>query len=130
MMVGFLFSMKLIMVAFAMVSFGFSATLQYSVQLGIGIFGFIAVIFLYMGVTAAIVHECFSLIYKIPDQTMRWIGAQGAGGDEGGKVKSLKGSVEHGAGVGKQAMGAGLSIAKKGGGGGGGGGGKGGGVKV
>lgn len=123
MIMGFLFSMKLIIVAFTMITFGFLATLQFSVQLGIGLFGFIAVIFLYMGVVTAVIHECFSLIYKIPDQAMRWIGAQGSGADEMSKVKGLKGSVEHGAGIGKSVMSSGISIAKKaktsGGGGGG-----------
>lgn len=121
MIVGFLFSVKLILVAFTMISFGFGATLQYSVQLGIGLFGCIAVIFLYTGIATAVVHECFSLIYKVPDKTMGWIGASGGGGDEGSKVKGLRGSVEAGAKVGKQAMSGLLGVAggmNKGGGGG------------
>lgn len=114
MVIGFLFAMKLILVAFAMLSFGFGATMQYSVRLGIGIFGFIAVIMLYMGVALVIVHECFSLIYKVPDQTMRWIGAQGAGGDEGSKVKGVKGSVEKTGAIGSKLMSGSMSGLSKG----------------
>lgn len=126
MIVGFLFAMKLVLVVFAMLSFGFGATMQYSVKLGIGVFGFIAVIMLYTGMAAAVVHECFSLIYKLPDKCMKWIGVQGGGGDEGGKVKALRGSVEKGAGVGQKAMSGTMGAAQsmtgvgKGGGGGGG----------
>ncbi|MCS5708335.1 DotA/TraY family protein [Candidatus Berkiella cookevillensis] len=127
MIVGFIFSVKLILVAFTMISFGFGATLQYSVQLGIGLFGCIAVLFLYMGIATAVVHECFSLIYKVPDKTLAWINAGGGGHDEGSKVKALRGSTEAGAKVGQKAMsgllGAAGSLSKSTGGGGKGGGG-------
>tara|TARA_R110002110_G_scaffold33533_1_gene114814 strand:- start:129366 stop:131600 length:2235 start_codon:yes stop_codon:yes gene_type:complete len=112
MILGFLLSVKLLMVAFTMLNYGFGATIKGSLQLGaIGLFGPVAIFTLYVGVAIALVHECFTLVYKLPDQVMRWIGSSSGGGDEMGKVKGMQGSVDKGAGVGKGAMSGGLKIA-------------------
>jgi len=105
MILGFLFSVKLLMVAFAMLNYGFASTIESSLRLGsIGLFGPVAIFTLYVGLAIAIVHECFSLIYKLPDQALRWIGSSSGGGDEMSKVKGMQGSIDKGAGIGKGAM--------------------------
>lgn len=113
MVLGFLLSVKLLMVAFAMLNYGFASSIESSLRLNtIGLFGPVAIFTLYVGLAIAIVHECFSLIYKLPDQVLRWIGSNsGGGGDEMSKVKGMQGSIDKGAGIGKGGMSGALKFA-------------------
>lgn len=104
MVLGFLFSVKLLFVAFAMLNFGFNATISIATAENRALFASIAVFTLYVGLCIALVHECFTLIYKVPDQVLRWIGSSSGGGDEMSKVKGVKGSYEKGANVSKGIM--------------------------
>lgn len=115
MILGFVLAIKLLMVAIQMLNFGFWSTLMDSTggANGMGFFALIAVILMYTSIAIGLVHEAFSLIYMIPNQALRWMGAGGEGDDAGGKAKELKGSVEKGAGMGAGMMKSGLSSAQK-----------------
>lgn len=104
MIVGFLFSVKLLYVAFAMLNYGFMSTIMASTANNRALFASIAVFTMYVGLCIALVHECFTLIYKVPDQVLRWIGSSSGGGDEMSKVKGVKGSFDKGAGISKGVM--------------------------
>ncbi len=112
MVLGFLLSVKLLMVASAMLNYGFASTINSSLRVDtIGLFGPVAIFTLYVGLAVAIVHECFSLIYKLPDQVLRWIGSNSGGGDEMSKVKGMQGSIDKGSGIGKGGMSGALKFA-------------------
>ena len=91
MVIGFVTSAKLVSAAIAMVNFGFSGAVTASTN-GIGLFGCIALIFIYCGLVVAIIHECFSLIHVLPDKIMRWIG--GSAERSGDSVKSQVGEIK------------------------------------
>lgn len=111
MMLGFIFGMKLLNVAIGMLNFGFASTLTMSIAGGVGLFGFVSIIILYVGLATALVHEAFSLIYVLPDKVLRWMGGQGEGVDVGGQAKELSGAVDKGAAMGAKGMKKGLSFA-------------------
>src|SRR5690606_13266352 len=75
MVIGFAVACRLVEVAIGMVNFGFNAAVDASTGT-IGIFGCIALLCLYGGLCIGIIHECFSLVYVLPDKITRWIGGQ------------------------------------------------------
>jgi len=118
MVIGFVIAVKLASVAITMVNFGFTATVKAATG-NIGIFGCIALLCLYGGLCIGIIHECFSLVYVLPDKITRWIGGQ-AESSAAGIEKQLgeaKGSVEKGAEIGgglmKSTAGAASKVAKQ-----------------
>ncbi len=123
MIMGYILATEFLIVAIGMLNFGFAGTLKASISMGFGIFGFIALLMLYTGIAIAMVHEAFSLIYVLPDKTLRWMGGTPESTEVGGQVKGLESSVDKGTGLGKGMMKGALSSAqgmtKKGGGGGG-----------
>jgi len=106
MIVGFIFAIKLLSVAIGILNFGFWSTLVASTgaSSGIGIFGVIAVVFIYVGIAVGFVHEAFSLIYQLPNKVLRWMGGGPEGDEAGSHVKELKGSVQKGGGYSKSIM--------------------------
>lgn len=106
MIVGFIFAIKLLSVAIGILNFGFWSTLIASTgaSSGIGIFGLIAVIFMYVAIAVGLVHEAFSLIYQLPNKVLRWMGGGPEGDEAGSHVKELKGSVQKGGGYSKSIM--------------------------
>jgi conjugal transfer/type IV secretion protein DotA/TraY len=106
MILGFIFAQKLLMVAISMLNFGFSGALQMSVagNGAVGPFGFVAILMMYSGIAVALVHECFSLIYVLPDKVLRWMGAGGESTEAGQHAKEMEGAHDKGAAVGKGAM--------------------------
>ena len=115
MIVGFVFAAKLLMVAVAMLNYGFENILNHTI-LGLGLFGSIAVIILYAGILISIVHEAFSLIYVLPEKALRWMGASGDGVDIASKLQKVEGAVDAGAktsmGVAKGATSAAMKLSK------------------
>lgn len=131
MIVGFVLAIQLLSVAIHMLNFGFWTTLaasvgasnplapstggyvlnaSHSVVTGVGVFGLIAVIFIYAAVAMILVHESFSLIYVVPNKVLRWLGASPEEGmDVASKIKEAKGAVQKGAALGKSGMTATLS---------------------
>jgi len=95
MVIGFVAAIKLAGAVINMVNFGFNATVQAS-TVGIGIFGAIALIAIYAGLVIAIIHECFSLIYIIPDKILRWISGQAEHSAVKQQVQEVKQSVDKG----------------------------------
>lgn len=112
MILGFILATKFLIVAIGMLNFSFAATLKASISMGFGIFGFIALILVYTGLAVALVHEAFSLIYLLPDKTLRWMGGTPESTDVGQHVKGLEGSVDKGTGIGKGLMKGGLTKAQ------------------
>lgn len=110
MVVGFVASIFLVRTIVEMINFGFAATVENSIS-GIGIFGVLGLIALYGGLILAIVQECFSLIYVIPDKVMRWIGGQVEHSQVGQDVKGLEKDVEKGAEMGGKLMKGGAAAA-------------------
>ncbi len=96
MVIGFIGATLLVRTVIEMINYGFSATLDASVA-GVGLFGLIAVIALYGGLVLAVVHECFSLVYVLPDKILRWIGGQAEQSSVAGQVKELEKSTQKGA---------------------------------
>lgn len=104
MILGFIFAQKLLMVGIGMLNFGFAGTIQMSLTNGVGLFGFITLLVLYAGIAISLVHEAFSLIYILPDKTLRWMGIAGEGSEAGAQTREIEGSMDKGAGVGKGLM--------------------------
>jgi defect in organelle trafficking protein DotA len=108
MILGFIFAIQLLTVAIKMLNFGFWETMVSSTggSASFGIFGMVAVLMIYTTIATTLTHECFSLIYVLPNKILRWMGGGHEGDDDAmGKVKELKGSSEKGAAIGKSAMG-------------------------
>lgn len=123
MVIGFAVACKLVEVAIGMVNFGFNATVDASTGT-IGIFGCIALLCLYGGLCIGIIHECFSLVYVLPDKITRWIGGQAeSSGSVKQQLEEAKGAVDKGAEIGgglmKSSAGAMSNVAKQSMGGGG-----------
>lgn len=123
MVIGFVIAVKLVTAAITMVNYGFMATVNASTG-NIGIFGCIALLCLYGGMCIGIIHECFSLVYVLPDKITRWIGGQA---EQSSGIKQqldeAKGAVDKGAEIGgglmKSSAGAMSKVAKQSMGGGG-----------
>jgi conjugal transfer/type IV secretion protein DotA/TraY len=81
MLIGFILGARLLSATVSMLNYGFQATVEASVS-GLGIFGNLALIMLYVGIFVALVKECFSLIYVLPDKVIRWIGGSPERSDE------------------------------------------------
>ncbi len=75
MIIGFVAASRVYIAIMALVHFSIGGVLK-SQMTGIGLFGALALIGLYGGVAVAIAHECFTLIYILPDRVLRWIGGQ------------------------------------------------------
>lgn len=103
MVIGFVVAVKLVTAAITMVNFGFVSTVNASTG-SIGIFGCIALICLYGGLCIGIVHECFSLVYALPDKITRWIGGQAETSTVKDSLKESKEAVDKGAEVGAGLM--------------------------
>lgn len=120
MIVGFVLAIQLLKVGIGMLNFGFWATITANTgaAAGVGIFGLIAVIFIYSAVAVGMVHEAFSLIYVLPNKVLRWMQGSPEDDSAGQHVKDLKGSIQKGSGIGKNMMSSTLTkFSKKGGGG-------------
>ncbi len=111
MILGFIFAQKMLMVAIGILNFGFKGTLDMSIVGGVGPFGLVAILMMYVGIATSLVHESFSLIYVLPDKVLRWLGAAGEGSDAGQMAKEMEGAHDAGAGVGKGIMKGGLRVA-------------------
>jgi len=96
MVIGFIGATILVRTIIEMINYGFSATLTASVD-GVGLFGLIAVVALYGGLALAVIHECFSLVYVLPDKILRWIGGQAEQSTVAQQVKELEKSTQKGA---------------------------------
>ncbi len=122
MVIGFVLAVKLVTAAITMVNFGFMATVNASTG-NIGIFGCIALLCLYGGMCIGIIHECFSLVYVLPDKITRWIGGQAEQSNVKQQLDEAKGAVDKGAEIGgglmKSSAGAMSKVAKQSMGGGG-----------
>lgn len=108
MILGFIFAIQLLTVAIKMLNFGFWETMLSSTggSATFGIFGMAAVLMIYVTIATTLTHECFSLIYVLPNKILRWMGGGHEGDDDAmGKVKELKGASEKGAGTGKAMIG-------------------------
>lgn len=99
MVIGFVVAVKLVTAAITMVNFGFISTVNASTG-NIGIFGCIALICLYGGLCIGIIHECFSLVYALPDKITRWIGGQAETSTVKDSLKESKEAVDKGAEIG------------------------------
>lgn len=103
MLIGFVGGVLLLKTIVEMINYGFVATLEASVA-GVGVFGVIAIVCLYGGLVLALVHECFSLVYVLPDKILRWIGGQAEQSTVSQNVKEAEKSVQKGAEVGSGLM--------------------------
>ncbi len=112
MVVGFILGAKVLFVTAGMLDFGFKEYIMASID-GIGVFGAIAIVIIYCGVMITIVHQCFSLIYAIPDKVLRWMGGQAETSDVGSKVQQIRGSADKAGQVGGAMMKGGAAAAQK-----------------
>lgn len=103
MILGLIFSIKVMMVIVSMIDYGFKELILTNIG-NVGVFGAIAIIIIYCGVITTVIHQCFSLIYVVPDKVLRWMGGQPESQDVMSKVKGIKGSAEKGAAAGGAAM--------------------------
>jgi defect in organelle trafficking protein DotA len=121
MVIGFMIAINLVQATIAMLNYSFAATLKASTG-SLGLFSLIAVVCIYGGMAIAIIHECFSLIYVLPDKIIRWIGGSEERSNVKGSVQEVKGAAEKGAEIGGTMMKGSASavegkLAQKGGGG-------------
>jgi defect in organelle trafficking protein DotA len=93
MIMGFVFAAKVMAISVTMLRFGFKELILANTG-GIGLFGSIALIVIYVGIVTTIIHQSFSLIHVIPDKVMRWMGGSGDGEDVSGKLAKVRGSAE------------------------------------
>tara|TARA_R110002110_G_scaffold33533_1_gene114813 strand:- start:127160 stop:129331 length:2172 start_codon:yes stop_codon:yes gene_type:complete len=96
MVIGFIGGTLLIRTIIEMINYGFNATIDASIS-GVGAFGIIAIVCLYGGLVLAVVHECFSLVYVLPDKILRWIGGQAEQSTVAQNTKDIEKSVQKGA---------------------------------
>lgn len=117
MIIGFILSITLVKASITMINLGFQAALQAFLPLpaslsvvsmanlatdmplgGLGLFKNIIVICLYAGFVIMIIHECFSLIYVLPDKVIRWIGhsAEQSGQSVKASVQEIRETTEKG----------------------------------
>ena len=80
MLMGFVAGSKMLMVGISFMNFGFAGTVN-SQLMGVGLFSSFVLIAIYVAGVTALTHESFSLIYKLPNKIMHWIGHT-AGGSE------------------------------------------------
>ena len=73
MIIGFVAASRVYLAIMQLIKYSFAGVVH-SQLTGIGLFGSIALIVIYGGIAISIAHECFTLIYEIPDKTLRWIG--------------------------------------------------------
>ena len=113
MIVGFVFAAQLLQVAVDMINAGFWNTLIMNTggAANIGVFGMVAVLFIYVGIITGVVHEAFSLIYVLPNKVLRWMGGGPEEEDAGKHAKELKGSADAGGQISSGLMKGGLSLA-------------------
>jgi conjugal transfer/type IV secretion protein DotA/TraY len=111
MIVGFVMAAKLLKIGIDMLNFGFAAAYESSAV--ITVFSILAVLFMYVGIATAFVHEAFSLIYVLPDKVLRWMGGQEETSSVKGQVQGLEGTVREGAKHGQAFMKQGLGKASK-----------------
>lgn len=110
MIVGFVMGTKLLYIGSGMLNFGFEYVLLTQIT-GIGIFGAVAIVVLYCGLALTIVHECFSMIFIVPDKVMTWMGGQAEHSKVMENVKQVKGYEEKAAGAGSSIMKGGVQAA-------------------
>lgn len=116
MIIGFIFSIQVLLIAIKMLNFGFWETLinHTGASQGLGIFGMLAVIATYVGLATTIAHEAFSLIYVLPNKILRWIGSQGDGDENATQqAKQLRSYAETGAGIVKSSLAGAMSTFSK-----------------
>ncbi len=115
MILGFIIGITLVKASVTMINFGFESALQAILPApdilqtmtngsidtlsigGIGIFKSMVLICLYSGFVIMIIHECFSLIYVLPDKIIRWIGHAAEQSSVRTSVQEVKESTEKGA---------------------------------
>ncbi len=93
MILGFVAGTKFLVVAIKFLNYGFAATVN-SQLTGIGLFSSMMILVIYVGLVLSMVNEAFSLIYVLPEKTLRWIGGHGMGGVEGKLLKEAHDSSE------------------------------------
>lgn len=103
MVIGFMIGIKLLQAIVAMVNYGFQSTIEASTG-GLGIFGCVVLICLYGGLVTMIVHECFSLVYIIPDKIIRWIGGTAEHSSVKQSTQEVRQSAEKGGEIGSSAI--------------------------
>lgn len=103
MVIGFMIAINLVQATINMVNYGFEATLRASTG-SLGLFSLIAIICLYGGLVITIIHECFSLIYVLPDKIIRWISGSAEQSSVKSSVQEVKGAAEKGAEIGSSVM--------------------------
>lgn len=111
MILGFIMGIQFLIVGIGMLNFAFWSTIVANTggASGVGVFGLISIMLIYSAIAIGMIHEAFSLIYLIPNKVLRWMGGGPEEDDAGEKAKEMKGSVDKGAGIGKQAMQKGVS---------------------
>jgi len=126
MVLGFIMGIQFLIVAMAMINFGFYSTLEaavgtaqawgsgHSIGGSIGIFGTVAIIAMYGGIAISVVHEAMSLIHVLPDKILRWMGSAPEREDMASQIQEMRGSVKKGSGVGQAGMKAGIQGAQQG----------------
>ncbi|MFO1258846.1 MAG: DotA/TraY family protein [Gammaproteobacteria bacterium] len=97
MIVGFVLGAKLLYIGMGMLHFGFEYVLLTQIT-GIGIFGAVAIVILYCGMALTIVHECFSMIFIVPDKVLTWMGGHAEHSKVMENVKQAKGYQDKAAG--------------------------------
>lgn len=105
MIFGFVLGISLLRAGIALVNFGFIPAITQGAA--VSFFSILAVLGMYIGVITVIINKSFSLIYVLPNQIMRFMGASGEGEAAGGDVEKAKGGFDSGAGQGQKALDAG-----------------------
>ena len=73
MIIGFIFSARLLIAVFDFFNYSFSGTFASAVG-NLGLFGICAVLSLYAGICTILVNEVFQVIHILPDKVIRWVG--------------------------------------------------------
>jgi conjugal transfer/type IV secretion protein DotA/TraY len=95
MVMGFVAGTKFLVVAIKFLNYGFAASIT-SQLTGVGLFSSLIILVIYVGLVLSMVNEAFSLIYVLPEKTLRWIGGHGMGGVEGKLLKEAHEASEKG----------------------------------
>lgn len=112
MIFGMIAAMLMSVVVVTMINAGFSGVMG-SIYKNPGLVELFLFMAAYVGIIVSALNKCFALIHIIPDQTLRWIGAHGAG--EGGAgvsevMAGAKGGVQ--AAGGEMQRGGGAAVGK------------------
>jgi defect-in-organelle-trafficking protein DotA len=111
MVFGFILGANLLRAALALVNFGIEAAIHDSIRPSL--FSFIPLMAMYTALILGLVSQSFSLVYKLPNQIMRWLGGGAESHEPGELTGKAKEGFETGSKTASEGMGKMIDTAQK-----------------